>query len=286
MITPEHESRRAVTGPGFSESVAFAFADPSKGVYGMARLGLGGGRASALAVLMRGRDVAGAVAEGDLPAADELDWAVFEAAGLRATVEEPLTSWTLALERDGYGFDLVFDALAAPGELAAVAGGEGYEQLCRVSGDVRVGGETIAVDGAGQRGHSWGAPEWDAVELTRGVSAWLGDGALGGIALVGARPAGARGHADESVAAVIVERGEPVPVADARLSTAYDGEGRMRRAGLELWVDEDGYPLRAAGEVVCGTSLDLGALRLDLGFLHWHAEGLEGAGRYEILRRT
>ena len=71
-----------------------------------------------------------------------------------------------------------------------------------------------------------------------------------------------------------------------RLSTTYDGDGRQRRAGLELWVDEDGCPRRAAGEVVCGTSLDLGRLRLDCAFFRWRMEGREGVGRYDVLRRT
>jgi hypothetical protein len=38
--------------------------------------------------------------------------------------------------------------------------------------------------------------------------------------------------------------------------------------------------------VVCGTSLDLGRLRLDCAFLRWHMEGREGIGRYDILRRV
>jgi hypothetical protein len=61
---------------------------------------------------------------------------------------------------------------------------------------------------------------------------------------------------------------------------------RQRRAGLELWVDEESHARRAAGEVVCGTSLDLGRLRLDCAFLRWHMEGREGVGRYDILRRV
>ena len=82
------------------------------------------------------------------------------------------------------------------------------------------------------------------------------------------------------------EGGEPMRVEDPRLSTGYDGEQRQRRAGLELWLDEESHARRAAGEVVCGTSLDLGRLRLDCAFLRWHMEGREGVGRYDILRRV
>ena len=75
-------------------------------------------------------------------------------------------------------------------------------------------------------------------------------------------------------------------VDDPRLSTVSDVEGHQRRAGLELWVHEEDHPRRAAGELVGGTSLDLGRLRLDCAFLRWRMEGREGAGRYDILRRV
>lgn len=284
MITPEHERRRPPAGDAFSEAVAFAFADPASAIYGMARLGVGAGNASALALLMRGRDPVGALAEGAIPVADDQDWKDFAAGGLRASVRAPLEAWTLFHDGGTFGLDLVFEAISAPGEVAAVA--EGYEQLCRVTGTVRAGDDVIEIDGLGQRGHSWGEPDWSGIELMRSVSAWLGDGRLGGVALSSARPAGAGGHADETLAAMLVEGGEAVPVADPRLSTTYDGDGHTRRVGLELWVTEDGYPLRAAGEVLCGTSLDLGPMQLDVAFVRWHAEGREGVGRYEIIRRA
>ena len=54
----------------------------------------------------------------------------------------------------------------------------------------------------------------------------------------------------------------------------------MARAASAEW------PRRAAGEVLCGSSLDLGALRLDCAFFRWHLEGRAGVGRYDILRRA
>jgi hypothetical protein len=37
---------------------------------------------------------------------------------------------------------------------------------------------------------------------------------------------------------------------------------------------------------VCGSTLDLGPLRLDCAFLRWHMDGRVGVGRYDLLRRT
>ena len=75
-------------------------------------------------------------------------------------------------------------------------------------------------------------------------------------------------------------------VDEPRLSTTTDEAGRQIRAGLELWVDkDDDYPLRGAGEVLAGSTLELGALRLDVAFFAWHIEGRTAIGRYDILRR-
>jgi hypothetical protein len=259
-------------GEGFADAVTISFADAGRGWFGLARLGTTSDGTSALAVLFRGREAVGALAQGGL-GPDETP--------LRMTVEAPLERWTAAWDGDDCGFELALEAVAAPVERAG--GLDGYEQLVRATGTVRAGGETAQIEGAGQRGHTWGVADWSSLELVRTVAAWLGDG---GIVLESLRPERAAGHDAEQVWAALVESGEPVPVADPRLSTTYDGDGHQRRAGLELWMtEEEGYPVRAAGEVICGSSLDLGALQLDLAFFRWHAHGTEGVGRYDILRK-
>ena len=50
--------------------------------------------------------------------------------------------------------------------------------------------------------------------------------------------------------------------------------------------DEDGYPQRASGRILCGSSLDLGQLRLDCAFFGWSLDGRPAVGRYDILRRA
>jgi hypothetical protein len=296
MISPELEAPRPPQGEGFSDAVTYAFGDRRADVYGIARLGLAGGAASGLAMLFHdGRPVV-VNAEGGVAAPEGAGWDDVSAAGLDAEVVEPLRRWTLHYAGDDASFDLELEALGEPAELdadhpAAVAGGmTGYEQLCRVRGTVTVGGRRLTIDGLGQRGHSWGAPDWETMSLARTLSAWIDDGLA--VTLTAVRPAKADAHGREVVAATILERGEdgdgvrPVAVADPRLSTTYDAGGRQRHAGLELWVDEDGHPRRAAGEVVCGTTLDLGRLRLDCAFFRWRMDGREGVGRYDVLRRA
>jgi hypothetical protein len=292
VIGPEHERRRPVTGDGFADAVTISWGDDEAGWYGLARLGLtGDGQGSALAVLFAGREPVGALAQGGLETEADADWAALQLGALRTTVEDPLECWTVAWDGEQQGFELELRAIGAPAELAdtdpvaRLGGMAGYEQLVHVRGTVYAGAGQATVDALGQRGHSWGVADWSRLELVRSVSAWLGE-ERGGVVLSSLRPAGARGHDEETVWAAVVERGEPVAVADPRLSTTYDGDGHQRRAGLELWVrEEDGYPVRAAGEVICGSSLELGALRLETAFLRWHAEGAEGVGRYDVLRR-
>jgi hypothetical protein len=294
-VGPEHEAPRAAGGGDFSDAVTVAFGDPDADLYGVARLGLAEGGASGLALLFwRGEPVA-VTAEGGVEVSQPSSWDEVSAAGLDTAVVEPLRTWRLQFAGDDAAFDLELEATGPVAELdpehpVARAGGmAGYEQPVRVSGRATVRGTQIAVDGLGQRGHSWGSPNWDRIELARTVSAWLGEDLA--VSLTAVRPAAKSDHAAEAVAASILERDEDgapraLDVADPRLSTTYDDEGRQRRAGLELWVDEDGYPRRVAGEIACGTSLDLGRLRLDCAFFRWRMEGREGFGRYDVLRRV
>jgi hypothetical protein len=285
-----------------TDSVTFAFGDLGSELYGIARLGIGraaGGarEGSALAILFAGRAPVAVLARGGLPVADGAGWDGIELGGVRATVEEPLARWRLDVDDgNGNGLALEFAALGAPAELAAGAaaarlgGMAGYDQPCRVRGTVRTGGREHRLAGLGQRGHAWGAADWDRIELARTVTAWTDEGCA---TLTAIRPAGAGDHAAEATWSALWESadgdGARVPrellaVDDGRLSTTYDAEGHARRAGLELWTNAADWPRRATGQVLCGSSLDLGALRLDCAFFRWQLEGSAGVGRYDIVR--
>jgi hypothetical protein len=292
---PDQEAPHPPAGRGFSEAVTVAFGDPAVGLYGVTRLGLADGGASGLAILFSDGEPVSVRAEGGAAADAPGSWDEVSAAGIDTSVVEPLQAWRLHYAGDDAALDLELEATGPVAELpaghrVAKAGGmTGYEQPVRVRGTATVGGRRATLDGLGQRGHSWGAPDWDRIALARTVSAWLGDDLA--VALTAIRPAGKRDHAAEAVAATILSLGDDdrpgaIAVADPRLSTTYDDEGRQRHAGLELWMDHDGYPRRAAGDVLCGTSLDLGRLRLDCAFFAWRMEGRDGFGRYDVLRRV
>jgi hypothetical protein len=303
-VAAEHEAPRPAGDAGSSDAVTFSFGDPVADVYGVARVGLSQGAepgatvASGLAMLFAGREPVAVRAAGGLEVREPA-WEAIDAAGVRTTIVEPLRSWRVSFEaQDGdSGFNLGFEARSAAAEMtpsgaAARAGGmQGYEQLCRVTGTVTVDGEERLIDCLGQRGHSWGAPDWERIELARTVSAWIDEDLA--VSITAIRPAGEADHAAEALAAFLLQAGPEddlagvIEVADPRLSTEYDSDRRQRRAGLELYVSEDdAHPLRAAGDVACGTSLDLGRLQLDAAFFKWRMEGRTGVGRYDVLRRA
>lgn len=289
MIDASFERPRPAEGAGFGDAVTFAFGAPRHGLFGSARLGLVPGEpahASSIALLFHGGSVASVSSDAvELVAPD---WARVAAGDVTAEIIEPLRSWSVTYDGDGGRFDLRFEALGAPAEVgrgalaASAAALHGYEQLCRVRGTVGVGSDSWDVDCLGQRGHQWGAPDWQRIELSRTLGVWL-EGEQG-VALASVRPRGAAGQEDEAIGAFLLGD-EPVAVEDPRLSTTLDGGGRQLRAGLELWVDEESGPLRAAGDAVCGTTFDLGELRLDCAFFEWRMDGQRGVGRYDVLRR-
>jgi hypothetical protein len=290
-VAIEDENPRAGDDPAFRDAVTFSFGDPVVQLYGLARLGLGGDGASGFAIVHHGEEIVGSSMEtGPSPPTVET-WDEVRAAGVRSRVITPLQAWHVSYEDRNGGFDLRFEADSAPAALgddnpaAQAAGMNGYEQLCSVKGQVLVAGKPVNVRCHGQRGHLWGAPDWSRIELARTLSAWFDEGS--GLTLTAVRPAKAKHHDEEIVAGFVITGGDPVQIVDPRLSTAYDSEHRQRRAGLELWMQEEGgLAHRAAGEAVCGTTMDLGELHMTSAFFHWTMEGHEGVGRYDVMRRV
>lgn len=282
-MTSFDDAPRPPGGGGFSDALTYSFADPDGALCGVARLGLSEAGASGLVLVFRDGEPVAVSADGEAPAAER--WDDVSAAGLTTTTVEDGRRWRIAYDGD-VAFELDFAAVGAPLVLSAdsaagrAGGMEGFDHVCRVTGTV--GGARF--EGRGQRGRSWGAPDWEQMLLARTLNAWFDDEHA--VSVVAVRPAKAKSHADERLSAALLDGAEVREVAEARLSTTYDSEERQRAAGLELYVGaEDEFASRIAGEVVAGTSLDLGRLRLDCAFFRWRMHGRHGVGRYDVLRR-
>ena len=119
--------------------------------------------------------------------------------------------------------------------------------------------------------------------LRRSIGIVFSDGGL--MALSAVRPAGAGDHGAEEVAAILCDPdGAPVEVSEALLSTEYGPDGVQRRATLELWVGEEGQPLRGAGTLISSSAVHRPGLDSSIAFFRWALEGREGLGHYEVVR--
>ena len=105
-----------------------------------------------------------------------------------------------------------------------------------------------------------------------------------------ARPPASRsaaGHGDEAVRAVAARATASCStVEEARISTVYDGDGRQRSAGLELWLPGEEFSRRGSGSVIAGSSLDLDEIQVHAAVFRWRLDGREGIGAYELMVRT
>jgi hypothetical protein len=185
-----------------------------------------------------------------------------------------------SLELEGLALELELSPLDGPLRLAGELIGEAELTLCRAEGALQAGGDQTTITGLGVNESTDTEPA-GGVELRRAIAIAFADGAL--LGLRAARPTGAAGHGEEEIVAALSDPDPQPPFSEALLSTEYDRQGRHRRANLELWRDGEG-PLRVAGTIVCGTTVEVGELRIETAFFRWSLDGRPGLGRYEILQ--
>jgi hypothetical protein len=120
--------------------------------------------------------------------------------------------------------------------------------------------------------------------VRRSIGIVFDDGGL--LALTSTLPAGAEGHGDEEVTAVLCgPDGVPLRFEEALLSTEYGEDGVQRRASLELWPDVDEMrPVRGAGTLISAVEVRRRGLDSRIAFFRWSVEGREGRGTYEVAR--
>jgi hypothetical protein len=171
-------------------------------------------------------------------------------------------------------FALELEPIAAEADLGGVVA-----RLCRVTGEAA----GTQVECVGTIAESKTAPAWEELDAMRSVSA-LGDADNAVLALA-RRPRGALGHGHELVTACLFEAGELLSVDEARISTVYDGDGRQRSAGLELWLPGEEFPRRVSGSAIAGSSLELENLNVHIAIFRWRMEGRDATGAYELVVR-
>jgi hypothetical protein len=153
-------------------------------------------------------------------------------------------------------------------------------RICRVRGEV----DGRKVDCLGTFSVTTIAPRWEELQAVRSISALVDEGT--GLLALARRPRDAPGHGAEEVRAGLFVDGELHEVEEARISTVYDGGGRQRSAGLELWLPGEEYPRRGSGLVIAGSTFDLDAIQVHAAVFRWRLDGREGIGAYELMVRV
>jgi hypothetical protein len=187
-------------------------------------------------------------------------------------VESAGSGWKAVLKDH---LSLEFEPVSDTADLGGVRA-----RVARVRGEA--GGRTV--DGLGTVFETDVAPRWDELDAVRELSALVDE--QHAMVARARRPRDAVGHGDEQVTACLVEDDNLLQVETARISTVYDGGGRQRSAGLELWLPGEDYPRRGSGQVIAGTSLDLDDRQVHVAVFRWRLDGREGIGSYELTLRA
>ncbi len=186
-IVDEDERLHRVEDPSphWSDSLYFNAWDPTTDTFLMTRIAVqaNAGRISAgLLVWQAGLPVFAYARELDeIP---PTDWDVMTTAGLTYRMLASGQTWAVQLddaddrchlEWHGLGPAVSYDAHPNGPLPQAVAWGH-YEQTCRVTGDLVLGGQRVRFDGFGQRDHSWGYRHWAGLHQWHWVTGFLADG--------------------------------------------------------------------------------------------------------------
>ncbi|MBA3300633.1 MAG: hypothetical protein H0T15_02085 [Thermoleophilaceae bacterium] len=184
-------------------------------------------------------------------------------------------SFAALMEAGDAELALRFGPMGDPAELAGAR-----TWVCRVKGQVA----GAPIDCLGTATETLEPPNWEELEAVRSITAVFDPGHA--LFCVARRDRGTRAHGEEAVEAVLITAGVVHTAEDARISTVYDGDGRQRQVGLELWFEEEDFPRRAFGRVSAGTSLELSGATVHASVFDWRMEGREGAGTYDLMVRA
>jgi hypothetical protein len=302
--------------PNFNESMYFNFFDRARRLGGFVRLGnrANEGRAEMTAVLYLpdGRVLfnfeRAPISHNDAFDAGGMRFEVLEPAQRLSTtyagkvlelrepraMADPRRAFTQSPRRQ-VSLDLVHDAVGpmyggradreererAPEEQFAKAH---YEQHMAVTGELRIEGETLPIEGFGLRDHSWGPRFWQAIHSYEWLTLNFGPDFGAMVSII------RRDATSERMHGVVVRGDSLVPLASARVTAEYEDNGLFHRRVLAQLETVAGERLEITGEVVSFIPLrnrrDGMVTHIGEGMTEWRCGDRTGYGLSEFLRQV
>lgn len=186
-ITDDDERLHPVEDPSphWSDSLYFNAWDPGTNAFVMTRMAVRANEPAATAGMIVWVDGAPVWGYGhDLGEVPPTDWDVMPIGALTYRMLASGQTWAVQVADGDHRAHLEWDGLSPAthyngnpnGPLPRPVAWGHYEQSCRVTGDLRVGGQAIRFDGFGQRDHSWGFRHWAGLDHWHWVTCFFADG--------------------------------------------------------------------------------------------------------------
>jgi hypothetical protein len=185
-ITDDDERLHPIEDPSphWSDSLYFNAWDPATNAFLMTRIAVRANEPAATAGMIVWVDGMPVWGYGhDLTEVPPTDWDVMPIGAITYRMLECGRTWAVQVADGEHVAHLEWAGLSPSthyngnpnGPLPkAVAWGH-YEQSCRVTGDLHVGGQKIAFDGFGQRDHSWGFRHWAGLDQWHWITGYFPD---------------------------------------------------------------------------------------------------------------
>jgi len=188
--------------------------------------------------------------------------------GLELVMVEPERRWRLRFHgpmarmgAEGFAavsMDLTFDCLAPTYDYRRSVGAEGeriarkvasehLEQFGHVAGTIEIDGQRIAVDGLGERDHSWGVRDWNAPKMWVWLTAEFDKGTALNVTKLFTEEG-------EVSAGFVHLDGRTIALVHAEVAPSLDDKGRPRSLQMTL-TDEEGGKHTVTAEVMRSVQL-------------------------------
>jgi hypothetical protein len=181
--------------------------------------------------------------------------------GLRLRQPDPLRSAEIAYETEGFSYSCRFEGMHEPfswhqnrGGCPTWAATDRFEQSCRTSGEIVVGGRRVEFSSTGHRDHSWGTRDWRVLQHWKWINAASNGDSLHAFVSFAL--------GERQVLGYLNRGGVVSPILDAEVTATLD-ERMVHRTVTARFVDEGGRSMALETQSVAGWQMPIRHLLLN-----------------------